>query len=206
MKTLMKKILSYILPYVKQYFRFKKTKQQVNYIAFLKYKLGFSKAYWAIDKTCTVANIHNIYIGVNSLVGRSGTYIQGAGGLYVGDYVRIAPNVGLLTSNHDLYDHRKSVKDKVVIGNYSWIGMNSVILPGVKLGTRTIVAAGSVVTKSFPDGYCVIGGTPAKVIKHLDKSQFKPWKDEYEFYGFVPKEKFEKKHPDIVKKLKGNLK
>jgi len=38
--------------------------------------------------------------------------------------------------------------------------MNSVILPGVKLGTRTIVAAGSVVAKSFPEDYCVIAGLP----------------------------------------------
>ena len=50
--------------------------------------------------------------------------------------------------------------------------MNSVILPGVKLGTRTIVAAGSVVTKSFPEGYCVIAGSPAKIIRYLDKEKF----------------------------------
>ena len=68
----------------------------------------------------------------------------------------------MLSSNYDLYDQRKSSDKKVVIGDYSWVGMNSVILPGVKLGTRTIVAAGSVVTKSFPEGYCVIAGSPAK--------------------------------------------
>lgn len=61
-----------------------------------------------------------------------------------------------MSSNHDLYDQRKYTFAKVIIGNYSWIGMNSVVLPGVKLGTRTIVAAGSVVTKSFPEGFCVI--------------------------------------------------
>lgn len=48
--------------------------------------------------------------------------------------------------------------------------MNSVILPGVQLGKGTVVAAGSVVTKSFLQGNCIIGGSPAKFIKNLDLS------------------------------------
>ena len=48
--------------------------------------------------------------------------------------------------------------------------MNSVILPGVVLGEKTIVGAGSVVTKSFLEGYCVIAGNPAKKIKDLNKN------------------------------------
>ena len=79
---------------------------------------------------------------------------------------------------------------EVCIDDYCWIGMNVVILPGVHLGPRTIVGAGSVVTKSFPNGYCVIGGNPAKLIKELDKEKFVPTKYEEEYYGFVPKEKF----------------
>ncbi|WP_317196412.1 acyltransferase [Winogradskyella sp. SM1960] len=204
MKTI-KSFLLYLLPYNRKYRDFRKAKQQVDYLMFLKYKLGLLKSYWPINKSCTVANINNIYIGINCLIGRPGAYLQGAGQLYIGDYVQLGPNVGLLTSNHDLYDQRKYNNQKVIIGGYSWIGMNSVVLPGVKLGTRTIVAAGSVVTKSFPEGYCVIGGTPAKVIKILDKTKFKPWKHEAEYYGFVPREEFEKKHPDIVEKLNTNL-
>ena len=50
--------------------------------------------------------------------------------------------------------------------------MNSVILPGVVLGDHTVVGAGSIVTKSFEDGYCVIAGNPAKVIRTLDKEKF----------------------------------
>ena len=46
--------------------------------------------------------------------------------------------------------------------------MNSVILPGVTLGEHTVVGAGSVVTKSFPDGHCVIAGNPAIIIRSLD--------------------------------------
>lgn len=47
--------------------------------------------------------------------------------------------------------------------------MNSTVLPGVVLGDHTVVGAGSVVTKSFPEGWQVIAGNPAKVIHKLEK-------------------------------------
>lgn len=88
--------------------------------------------------------------------------------IVIGKGSYIAPNVGIITANHDIYnlDKHDSGKD-VIIGNNCWIGMNSVILPGVVLGDRTIVGAGSVVTKSFEEGNCVIAGNPAKIIKKL---------------------------------------
>lgn len=67
--------------------------------------------------------------------------------------MQLAPNVGILSANHDLYDQRKYNAAPIVIGDYSWIGMNSIVTAGVVLGPRTIVAAGAVVTKSFPDGF-----------------------------------------------------
>jgi acetyltransferase-like isoleucine patch superfamily enzyme len=70
--------------------------------------------------------------------------------------------------------------------------MNAVILPGVELGDFTIVGAGSVVTKSFKDGYCVIAGNPAKLIKELEKEQCKEYRSEYEYIGFIPKSQFDK--------------
>ena len=47
--------------------------------------------------------------------------------------------------------------------------MNSVILPGVTLGNHTIVGAGSIVTKSFSEGNCIIAGNPAKKIRDFEK-------------------------------------
>lgn len=123
---------------------------------------------------------------------RPGNYIQGAGKVYIGDYVQFGPNVGILSSNHDLYDQNKYNLDEIRIGDYTWIGMNAVVTAGVTLGTRTIVAAGAVVTKSFPDGFVVLAGVPAKPIKYLDKAKFVPWHYHREYYGYIPQNKFEK--------------
>lgn len=82
----------------------------------------------------------------------------------------IAKNVGIITTNHDIRDPDKHVKgEDVVIGDHSWLGMNSMVLPNVKLGPHTVVGAGAVVTKSFPEGHCVIAGNPARMIKKIEK-------------------------------------
>ncbi|MFL2140602.1 acyltransferase [Ruoffia sp. FAM 26254] len=99
-----------------------------------------------------------------------GCYYQSWNGkIIIGKGTYIAPNVGLITENHDLnnLDKHTLAKD-IKIGNKCWIGMNSMLLPGVELGSNTIVGAGSVVTKSFEAGNCVIAGSPAKIIKFLD--------------------------------------
>jgi len=102
-----------------------------------------------------------------------GCYFQTMDGtITIGKGTYIAVNVGIITTNHDLLnpDIHAPGKD-IIIGEKCWIGMNSVILPGVVLGNHTVVAAGSIVTKSYPDGYCVIGGNPAKVIKNLREDE-----------------------------------
>jgi acetyltransferase-like isoleucine patch superfamily enzyme len=189
---ILRKIISFFVPYLNSYKLFIKTKQQASYWDYLRFRFGIQKRYWPAHKNCLVAHYQKIQVGINCLIGRPGNYIQGAGKVYFGNYVQLAPNVGILSTNHDLYDQKKYNNAEVNIGDYCWVGMNSVILPGVTLGTRTIVAAGSVVTKSFPQGFCVIGGSPAKVIKLLNPEKFIPWKDKVEFYGFIQKEEFEK--------------
>jgi maltose O-acetyltransferase len=57
-------------------------------------------------------------------------------------------------------------KGKITIGRGSWVGVNAVILHGVTLGKYCVVAAGSVVAASFGD-YCVLAGSPARVVKRL---------------------------------------
>lgn len=78
--------------------------------------------------------------------------------------------------------------------------MNAVILPNVELGDRTIVAAGAVVTKSYPEGYCVLAGVPAKAIKTLEKKDVIEFRNEYEYYGYIPKDKVERKRKFLKSK------
>lgn len=94
-------------------------------------------------------------------------------------------------ASHDEYDIYKSKgKGGIQIGKYCIVSANSLIFSGVVLGDHTIVAGGSVVTKSFPDGYCIIGGNPAKIIKHIDKDKVIEHRFKNEYIGFYPKEMF----------------
>lgn len=121
-----------------------------------------------------VMNYENIHFHVDDIANfqKCGSYFQAAldAHIWIGKGTCIAANVGIITANHDLNDLTKAAPGKDVrIGENCWIGMNSVILPGVELGEHTIVGAGSVATKSFPQGNVVIAGNPAKVIRVLEK-------------------------------------
>lgn len=97
-----------------------------------------------------------------------GVYIQNFNHVHIGKNVEIGMNTVIIARNHNKID--KNLHDAwrdVIISNDCWIGANCVILSGVELGINTIVGAGSVVTKSFKDGYCVIVGNPAKKIKDI---------------------------------------
>lgn len=126
---------------------------------------------WAVHYTSTIIFPERITKGINVYPGDSpGNYIEATNGIIIGDYSNIGPNAGLLSANHNLIDNTKyDASPPIKIGKFCWIGMNAVILPGVELGDFTIVGAGAVVSKSFTDGYCVLGGTPAQIINYLDK-------------------------------------
>jgi acetyltransferase-like isoleucine patch superfamily enzyme len=159
---------------------------------------GNRNVYWPVHWTSKVHDGENIIVGVDAYPGyMQGCYIQGKGGIEIGDYTQIAPNVVIVSSNHDLYDSRKSVSRSVKIGKYCWIAAGVKILPGVCIGDWTIVAAGSVVTRSFPEGYCVVGGVPARVIKSLDQQKCIPFRNEKLYNGYIKNEVFERRMIDL---------
>ncbi len=123
-----------------------------------------------VSSSCMVINCENIDFHPDDLNNFQsyGIYFQAFGKIKVGKGTYIAPNVGLITANHDPQNLSEHLPAKdIVLGEKCWIGMNAVILGGVTLGNNTVVGAGSVVTKSFPDGNCIIAGNPAKVIRML---------------------------------------
>lgn len=198
MKQFILFIIGLVVPYYNGWMKFRRSTILPNsYSDYLKFRLGINKQYWPKDKTCIVTHARKIYVGINSKIGRPGAYISGAGGVWIGDYVRFGPNVGILSSNHDLYNRDKYNCAPIKIGDYCWIGMNALILSGVELGPSTIVGGGSVVTKSFPEGYCVIAGNPAKIIKYLDKEKV-TMPQHPEYYGYIPKTQFEKQKSKYI--------
>ena len=95
--------------------------------------------------------------------------VNEAGGIIVGNDVFIGPKVNLITINHDVNpDNRSATYGRpIVIEDKVWIGINSTILPGVRIGYGAIVGAGSVVTKDVP-AMTVVAGNPARIIKTIE--------------------------------------
>lgn len=80
-------------------------------------------------------------------------------GVHIGSHTMITANVCVLT--HD-FVHR--IHKDTYIGKNCFIGMNSIIMPGVKISDNVIIGAGSVVTKDIPS-YVICTGNPARIIK-----------------------------------------
>jgi acetyltransferase-like isoleucine patch superfamily enzyme len=163
--------------------------------------IGFNKSvYWPMHHSSIVSYANRVQIGIETNPGMNpGCYIHGVNRIYIGDYTQFGPNVGLMSGNHDLYDFRKQQSaNPIRIGKHCWIGMGVVILPEVELGDFTIVGAGAIVTKSFPDGRCVIAGNPARKIKDLDPKKCTYFETTNAYIGYMPASAFESfKHKNL---------
>jgi acetyltransferase-like isoleucine patch superfamily enzyme len=128
-----------------------------------------------------------ISIGEDCYLG-DGSRIWSAESVTIGDRVYISHNVNIhdtnshsvqpklrhqhfleiISTGHPVENNVDIVSQALLIEDDVWIGFNSTILKGVKIGKGVIVAAGSVVTKSIPE-YSIVAGNPAKIIRKLEE-------------------------------------
>jgi len=89
--------------------------------------------------------------------------------VHVGDFTFFGPAVQIYAATHPLNAHLRRSQEfgkPVVIGSDVWVGGGSIILPGVTIGSRTVIGAGSVVTKDIPDDVVAVGN-PCRVLRQI---------------------------------------
>lgn len=132
-----------------------------------KFSLG---NYSVVESFACINNaVGDVVIGDYTRVGLHNTII---GPVKIGNHVNLAQNITVTALNHNFSDTDKRIDcqgvstNPVTIDDDVWIGANAVILPGVTIGTHSVIAAGAVVTKDVPP-HSLVAGVPAKVIKQI---------------------------------------
>lgn len=125
----------------------------------------------AIFKNVTIENIERIRFGRNVSI-HTGCYLDGAGGISIGNDVSIAHHSSVLSANHTWDNPNAPIKynpvktSPVFIEDDVWVGCGCRVLCGVSIGTRSVVAAGAVVCKDVRPR-TLVGGVPARIIKEI---------------------------------------
>lgn len=132
-----------------------------------KFQLG---DYSVIESFACINNaVGDVIIGDHTRVGLHNTII---GPVTIGSHVNLAQGITVTALNHNFADSEKRIDEQgvsttpVVIEDDVWIGANAVVLPGVRIGNHSVIAAGAVVTKDVPP-HSIVAGVPAKVIKKI---------------------------------------
>lgn len=152
--------LSFILIPETRLFRFK-----VFLLRLAGVKIGYDVR---VCSSVQVIGSGELSVGEGSWVGHE-VLICATSSVWIGSAVDIGPRVYIGTGTHEiaLEGVRAAglgVSKDICIGDGSWIGAGSLILPGVTVGRNAIVAAGSVVIRDVPDG-ATVGGVPARVLR-----------------------------------------
>lgn len=125
-----------------------------------------------IDDSARFTFPEKITLGRYSRVSKD-CYLNGQGGITIGDGTILGPNVTILSSTHRHQQTKYLPYDEfdefrpVTIGRGAWLGFGCMIVPGVTIGDGAIVAMGAVVTRDVPAG-AIVGGNPATILKQRD--------------------------------------
>jgi len=137
--------------------------------------LGFDISPTArIVSSCKIWADGDVHIGDDSFIGHDSLIIASGGmAVNIGVSCDISSRVLITTGSHEidmLGDHSagQGLSEAITIKDGVWIGIGSIVLGGVTVGEKSIIAAGSVVTTDIP-AYVIAGGVPCRPIKRWDK-------------------------------------
>lgn len=98
----------------------------------------------------------------------SGVTIDASYDVQIGNHVLLAPYVYIVDCDqHEVEPGRALRKEQVIVGDNVWLGRNATVLPGVSIGSGSVIGANSVVTKDIPSN-SFAAGVPARVIRQLE--------------------------------------
>lgn len=115
---------------------------------------------------------YNCRIGEATFINH-GAYLMDAGKITIGSHCFIGPNCGMYTAIHAMLPEERNRgierAKPIVLGDNVWLGGDVTILPGVTIGSNTVIGAGSVVTKDIPSGV-VAAGNPCRVMREITQA------------------------------------
>jgi acetyltransferase-like isoleucine patch superfamily enzyme len=141
--------------------------------------VGDSFKVWSGPRKTVISGWGRIRIGDRVFV-NCGTVIISVEEVVIGDDVAFANEVYVMDSNSHGVEGRPHVQAPVRIGDGTWLGNRAMVLPGVTIGKRVVVAAGAVVTRDVPDD-TMVAGNPARVVRSLSYPPGcrRAWHDEW---------------------------
>lgn len=120
-----------------------------------------------INRPCILTTLSKgAAIEIGNSCGFSGTTIVSESRIIIGSRVRCSPNTWIIDTDGHGDDPRVTPSAPICIESGVWLGANVSVLKGVTIGENTLVAAGSIVTRSLPAGV-VAGGVPAKILREI---------------------------------------
>ena len=129
-------------------------------------EVGESFKIWSSHRKTLISGWGRLRIGDRVFV-NCGTVIIAVKEIVIGDDVAFANECYVMDSNSHGVEGKPHVEAPVRIGNGTWLGNRAMVLPGVTIGSRVVVAAGAVVTKDVPDDV-LVAGNPARVVRKLE--------------------------------------
>lgn len=126
---------------------------------------------------------YNIEVGENFYTNHNCVILDGAKVTF-GDFVFIAPNCTFSTAGHPLDAEQRDMGLEyaypITVGDHVWFGASVTVLPGVTIGSNTVIGAGSVVNRDIPSGVVAVGN-PCRVLRSItEEDKKKYWRNQHE--------------------------